>query len=275
MSKYTSLAAVLALAATGAFAQSGTPSSKATAAVNTAVWCTYSSAGSASDTGVPAVTSCVDLFSGAQVTPTPDNFIPIMDSTIKVSNSQSLFVTPSLVTGLYTNTAVKSKTSGGTGSTSTAEAMGAVYMRAVLKDSSGNVVATAYPIADCGNVDTAPLGCANVNGAWGVVLDSRIQTLSQTLSGCTTSDSSGSLTGTCSFDLTTQLILQTASAHTFGLIFPNVGVGTYTVEVQAAVDSNATVSSSGGASGYAVGASAFGLGSVTVESVRLVHDFSF
>lgn len=274
MKNYTCIAAVLALATAGAFAQSGTPSSKATAAINTAVWCTYSTAGSASDTGVPAVASCVDLFSGAAVTPTPDNFIPIMDATIKVSNSQSLFVTPSLVTGLYTNTAVKTKTSGGTGSTSTAMAMGGVYMRAVLKDSNGNVVATAYPIADCGNVDTVPFGCQNVNGAWGVVLDSRIQTLSQTLSGCTVSITGGG-TGTCSFDLTTQLIEQTASAHTFGLIFPNVGVGTYTVEVQAAVDSNATVTSSGGASGYAVGASAFGLGSVTVESVRLVHGFSF
>jgi len=49
----------------------------------------------------------VDLFSGAAVTPTPDSFIPIMTTSIKVSNSQSLFVTPSLVTGLYTNTAVQ------------------------------------------------------------------------------------------------------------------------------------------------------------------------
>jgi hypothetical protein len=271
MSKFVCLTAILALAGTGAIAQ--TASSKATAAVNTAVWCTYSTAGSASDTGVPVVNSCTDLFTGAAVTPTPDNFIPIMDATIKVSNSQSLFVTPSLVTGLYTNTAVKTKTSGGTGSTSTAQAMGGVYMRAVLKDANGNVVATAYPIADCGNPDV-PFGCvADANGDYGVILDSRIQTLSQTLSGCTVAITGGGA-GTCSFDLTTQLILQTASSHAFGLIFPNVGVGTYTVEVQAAVDSNATVTSSGG-SGYAVGASAFGLGSVTVESVRLVHGFSF
>lgn len=272
MRKSTLLAlAVMSLTSVMSFAQS----SKATAAVNTAVWCTYTTAGSASDTGVLPVTSCVDLFSGAKVTPTPDNFIPIMDATIKVSNSQSLFVTPSLVTGLYTNTAVKTKTSGGTGSTSTAMAMGGVYMRAVLKDSGGNIVAIGYPVADCGNPNV-PFGCAETqSGDYGVILDSRIQTLSQTLSGCTTFDTNGNPTGTCSFDLTTQLILQTASSHTFGLIFPNVGVGTYTVEVQAAVDSNATVTTSGGASGYAVGASAFGLGSVTVESVRLVHDFSF
>lgn len=275
MLKYACFVAALAFAAVGAYSQSGTASSKATAAVNTAVWCTYSTAGSASDTGVPVVNSCTNLFTGAAVTPTPDNFVPIMDATIKVSNSQSLFVTPSLVTGLYTNTAVKTKTSGGTGSSSTAEAMGGVYMRAVLLDSGGNVVATAYPIADCATMATAPFGCvADKNGDYGVVLDSRIQTLSQTLSGCVVSITGGG-SGTCSFDLTTQLILQTASAHSFGLIFPNVGVGTYTVEVQAAVNSDATVTTSSGGSGYAVGASAFGLGSVTVESVRLVHDFSF
>jgi len=272
MRKSLLILAVMSLTSVMMFAQA---SSKATAGVNTAVWCTYLTAGSASDTGVLPVNSCTDLFTGAKVAPTADNFIPVMHATIKVSNSQSLFVTPSLVTGLYTNTAVKTKTSGGTGSSSTAMAMGGVYMRAVLKDPSGNIVATAYPIADCANFDTAPFGCVNVNGDWGVILDSRIQTLSQTLSGCTTFDGSGNPTGTCSFDLTTQLILQTASAHSFGLIFPNVGVGYYTVEVQAAVDSDATVTTSGGGSGYAVGASAFGLGSVTVESVRLVHDFSF
>lgn len=273
MSKYVGLAAVLALASTGVFGQNGTPSAKATAAINTVVWCTYSAAGSASDTGVAPVNSCNDLYSGASVAVTADGFIPIMDTTIKVSNSQSLFVTPSLVTGLYTNTAVKTKTSGGTGSTSTAQAMGGVYLRAVLYDAGGNMI-LAEPLKSCNdNI----LGCQMVPGTksgYGVIMDSRIQTLSQTLSGCTTFDTLGNLTGTCSFDLTTQLIEQTASAHTFGFIFPNVGVGTYKVEIQAAVDSNATVTTTGG-SGYAVGASAFGLGSVTVESVRLVHDFSF
>jgi hypothetical protein len=266
MSKYMRLFAVLALSGVAAYAQ--TASSKATAAINTAVWCTYTTSSAGDTSGIPVVNSCTDLFSGAQVTPTPDNFIPIMSTTIKVSNSQSLFVTPSLVTGLYTNTAVKSKTSGGTGSTSMAVAMGGVYLRAVLYDQNGNLI-VAYPLQAC---TPDILGCQLVPGpgsGYGVVLDSRIQTLSQTLSGCTVSTG-----GTCSFDLTTQLILQTTSAHTFGFIFPNVGVGTYTVSIQAAVDSSANTSTSNGGA-YAVGASAFGLGSVTVESVRLVHGFSF
>ena len=82
----------------------------------------------------------------------------------------------------------------------------------------------------------------------------------------------GTTTGTCTFDSTIGLILQTTSAHTFNLIFPNVGVGVYTLSVQAAVKADGMI---GAGSGTAIGAAAFGLGSVTVDSVRLVHDFSF
>lgn len=57
----------------------------------------------------------------------------------------------------------------------------------------------------------------------------------------------------------------------FNLIFPNVGQGTYTLKIYAAVGSGATVVGSG----TAVGSAVFGLGSVTAESVRLVHDFAF
>jgi hypothetical protein len=270
MSKYACLAALLVLAGTETLAQNA--SSKATAAINTAVWCTLNTSTSGSISGIQTASSCTDLFSGAQVTQTPDNFVPIMTTSIKVSNSQSLFVTPSLVTGLYTNTAVKTKP----GQSSTAVAMGGVYVRAVLLDpNTGNVVATAFPIEECAMIvadgGTPPLGCQqDANGLWGVIFDSRIQTLTQQLSDCTVS-SGGVNVGSCTFDLTTQLILQTTAAHSFGFIFPNVGVGTYNVSIQAAVDANANTSGNS----YAAGAAAFGLGSVTVESVRLVHNFAF
>ncbi len=104
------------------FAQ--TASSKATAAINTGVGCT--STGVSTIGGTLPVT-CHDIFSGASVPVTPDNFVPVMTSTMKVSNSQSIFVSPSLVTGLYTNTTTKTHT----GSTSTAMAAGGVYLRAV------------------------------------------------------------------------------------------------------------------------------------------------
>jgi hypothetical protein len=251
--------AILSLLVTGA-AVAQTPSSKATAAINTAVGCTVSNA---SNIGTLPLT-CHDIFSGASVAVTPDNFVKVMDATVKVSNSESLFVSPSMVTGLYTSTTTKTKT----GSTSMVTAMGGVYERAVLLDESGNVVATGFPVADC---TSDLLGCQSIGGSFGVTIDSRVQTLTQTLSDCVVS-TAGVTTGSCSFTSTIGLVLQTTSAHTFNFIFPNVGVGTYTVEIQMAVNSSAQILSG---SGSAVGAAAFGLGSVTIDVVRLVHNFAF
>lgn len=250
--------ALLSLFATGM--AMGQASSKATAAINTAVGCTVSNATTADMDTAPL--TCHDIFTGAAVTETPDNFVPVMDAVVKVSNSESLFVSPSMVTGLYTSTTTKGKT----GSTSTAIAMGGVYERAVLLDGSGNIVATAFPVAAC-TADV--LGCQSIGNGYGVTIDSRVQTLTQSLSDCVVSV--GTSTGTCDFTSTIGLVLQTTSAHTFNFIFPNVGVGTYTVEIQMAVNSDAQVSGSGSA----VGGAAFGLGSLTVDVVRMVHNFSF
>ena len=146
-------------------------------------------------------------------------------------------------------------------------------MRAVLSsDSDGlNVLQIADPVGLCTN---DILGCQQTNnGSFGVVLDSRVQTLTQTLSDCVVNVTVGGVagSGTCTFDSTIDLILKTTSAHTYNFIFPNVGQGVYYVVIQVGVDSAATVSGSG----VAVGSAAFGLGSLTVETVRLVHNFSF
>jgi hypothetical protein len=187
-----------------------------------------------------------------------------MSSTIKLSNSQSLFVSPSLVTGLYTQTKVKSSPN----TSSTSVAAGGVFLRAIVTNQATGAITVGYPVAAC---SPDILGChADVNGTFGVTLDSRVQSLTQSISDCIVTITGGG-SGTCTFDLTTDLILKTTSAHTFNFIFPGVGQGTYTVAIQAAVNADAVVSGSG----TAVGAAAYGLGSLTVESVRLVHDFSF
>jgi len=253
--------------APNAFAQNNLPSTKATAAINSAVGCTVSNATSA-DIGAAPLT-CKDVWSGNPAPVTPDNFVTIMSVPMKVSNSQSLVASPSLVTGLYTTTLVKTKP----GTSSTATAAGGVYMRVVLSTDAGglNVLQIADPVGICSN---DILGCAPAgNGSYGVVLDSRVQTLSQTLSNCVVNVTVGGVagSGSCTFDSTINLILQTTSAHSYNFIFPNVGQGVYYVVVQLGVDSAATVSGSGAA----VGSAAFGLGSLTVESVRLVHNFSF
>ena len=107
-SRAITAAIVIIASSLAAYAQ--TASSKATAAISTAVGCTVSSQTTIGDV-LPQ--SCHDIFSGAAVDVTPDNFARIMKSTVKLSNSQSLFVTPSLVTGLYTSTKTKSSSGGG------------------------------------------------------------------------------------------------------------------------------------------------------------------
>src|SRR5260370_15220720 len=108
--------------------------------------------------------------------------------------------------------------------------------------------------------------CSGTGSDSGVVLDSRVQTLRQSLGDCVVNVTVSGLagTGTCDFTSTIQLILQTTSAHGYNFIFPNLGVGTYYLSIQAAADSGAVVNTG---TGSAVGGAAYGLGSVTIESV--------
>lgn len=260
MRRNSTLALALCLAFSApAAAQNGTPSSKATAALNTLVRCTMSAV---SNEGITLPATCVDLFSGAAVPVAGGVWIEIASTPVKLSSSQSLFVTPSLITGLYTRTRTKTTD----GSTSTAQAEGAVYLRAVLIDSNGRQI-VAEPLARC---SASILGCTQKSNYWGVVLDSRIQTLTQDITACTVLVDS--ITGTCDFTSTLDFVLQTASANSFTLIFPNVGQGVYTLKVYAGVGSDASIIAG---TGTAVGAAAFGLGTVTAETVRFVHGFEF
>ena len=183
-----------------------------------------------------------------------------MSTTIKTSNVADLFVDTSLVTGLYTSTQVKGN---GSGSTSTSSAMGGVQVRAVMDpqfDSSGNVVGGTYAYPD--------------DQGTGVTFDQRIQTLTANLGNIFTDCfANGGNTGTgCT--LTQEqitLALDTTSAHSYNFILVNVGTGTHTLLIQAQVNTNAT----GSNGGLAISNAMFGLGSVTVESVRFVNSFSF
>ncbi len=243
----------------------GLPSSKATADVNTIVKCKVSTA---NPDGEVLPNGCNELYTGAPVV-TDGKWIEIMSKPVKLSNSQSVFVSPSLVTGLYTQTRTKTVTGG----TSTATAMGGVYLRAVLVPFGGGTPIPAAPLSAC---PPGIFGCiAPEANKWGVILDSRVQTLSQSLSACVIDVTSiaGTNDGSCTFTSTIELILKTTSAHTFNFIFPGVGQGSYDLKIYAALDSNAIVSATAPNGGAAVGAAIFGVGSVLVESVRLVHDF--
>ena len=59
--------------------------------------------------------------------------------------------------------------------------------------------------------------------------------------------------------------------HSYSFILVNVGSGTHTLLIQAQVNTAAT----GNNGGVAISNGMFGLGSVTIESVRFVNRFSF
>src|SRR5216684_4868727 len=110
-------------------------SSKATAQITTVTMCANSN----------NLSPCTAL--GSQNIPA-GVWHNIMSTTIKTSNVADLFADTSLVTGLFTSTQVKGN---GSGSTSSATAMGTVEVRVVLDpvlDSNGNVISGTFAQPD-------------------------------------------------------------------------------------------------------------------------------
>lgn len=184
--------------------------------------------------------------------------VSIMNTALANSQSSSFLVNASLVTGLLTNTTVKSNNGG----SSSATATGSVQVGVMLDgnfDSSGKYISggtLAYP------------GLLS--------FDTRSQTLSatlgQALSGCTIVNGIAQCTSLTQEQI--QLVLDTTAAHSFEFILPNVGVSPssspHRVDVVAEVSSS-TMSSGLGSS---LAAACYGAGSVVVDAVRLGHNFS-
>jgi hypothetical protein len=132
-------------------------------------------------------------------------------------------------------------------------------------------------------------------GGSGIIFDARIQQLTATLGQAITSTcltlvtttTGSTLSNTCPPEVI-DLILSTASAHTFNFILPEVGAGTHTVTIQARLDAGKVCYSTKGAVvncstdqvvnttlASSISAALFGLGSVTVIPVQLAPGFSF
>lgn len=169
---------------------------------------------------------------------------------MKMNNVNELFIGVSLETGLYTETKVGTKYDATGALTSTAVAQAGVKVRVLIDD-----------------VPVAP----------GVVtFDQRIQTLSaklgQALTGCSIDPLTHVVSCTGLTDQEIKLILETLGAHTFNFVQDNVGVGVHTLKVQFQLNKNA---SGDGSSSSAVAKVCGGLGSVTVESVRMGNYIEF
>jgi hypothetical protein len=162
----------------------------------------------------------------------------LLETFIKTPNSQytTLLITPSLVTGLFTNTAV-------TQEMQSSAVSAAVVVKVTL---DGNPV--------------APASAMQPN----VIYDQRFQQLAvknwQAFQSC-------SLANNCSIDL----INSTLSAHSFNFVAPNVGGGTHNLKVQwsfvCSDNSGANVPCTQVYTANTAGACA-GPGTVTVQQVK-------
>lgn len=172
--------------------------------------------------------------------------------TMKVNNVNELFIDVSVQTGLYTDTRVSTKKDATSGLpvTSEARARAGVEVRVVIDNN------TSVPVSP------------------GIVtFDQRIQTLSATLgealTGCSINSDTSLVECTGLTDQEIRLILETLGAHSFNFIGMNVGVGVHTVQVQYRLNKNAVDDD---ISSTAIAKACAGLGSVTVQSVRMAND---
>ncbi len=178
---------------------------------------------------------------------------PILSQSIKTASQKDLFIDAALQCGIYTETVVRSKDM----VRDSSKAVGTISVRVKVLDSSGKLVAYAMP----------PLPG---NEADGVIYASRAQTLWAVLQG----QVDLTTTETGAYDIVVVapeeigLILDTMDAHAFNFVVGDLPSGVYTVVVEAKLDASTELG--GSALGSAVADAAIGLGTVTIESVRMI-----
>ena len=221
----------------------------------------------------PSIPTCTDGASNG-------TWFTVMNTSVKTSTTTDLFISPSLVTGLYTETQVKGSSSG---TSQTSAATGSVAVRVLIDCSNCAMPGTAQP--GPGPATYAAAAQPDPNGT-GVVFDARIQQLTATLGQVITSTC---LTANNCTNEQIDLVLNTTSAHTFNFVLLNVGSGVHTITVQARLDAgqvctNTNNNGTGGVAcnntvntslGSSVAAALFGVGSVIVQPVHLGPSFSF
>lgn len=182
------------------------------------------------------------------------DWTPILTAAIKTSKLKDLLFNVSLECGLFTRTTGRSRG----GAAAVAEAQAGVKVRVVVNpDTANERVAEPQP----------------VGGAEGISLCKRTQRLTVQLAGTLGACVDGSdgsvpdgiiqIPEECALtDDEVQVLLDTMNASSFSFVLTNAGVGTQTVEVQAKIDTSV--------SGNVVAEALVGLGTLSVEEVRLV-----
>lgn len=197
----------------------------------------------------------------------------VLVQVIKIpGNKKDLLVDVSLETGLYTETVVRSKKA--EQDIATASARIEVRVQAIPIDNDG--LATGAPI----------IAHSTYNDGW-VTFDYRMQVLTATLQGiindivCELGPGPDGIPGTADDVVTCVineetltpeeigLLLSTMAAHSFNFILMDLPVDTYRVEVWARVADSTELG--GTELGEAEANATIGMGSVTIEAVRMIR----
>jgi hypothetical protein len=199
----------------------------------------------------------------------------ILGNQIKTPNGKDLFINASLECGIYSNTLVRS--SGGV--TDASLASGGVRVRVVVDPVTANTgsgpSASGFYASPAGGHDVTLTDggtFTHVAAGQGVSYCKRIQYLSATLQGIIDLNDGGCFDADSETECTLteeeiQLVLATLDANAFNFIAENLSSGVHLVEVQAKLDTSAT-STKGSASAKAF----VGMGSVTIEEVRMIKN---
>ncbi len=205
--------------------------------------------------------AAVDGTTSSVLTATDDTgWVSVINSYIKVPNDTGLSAIVSLQSGLCTFTEVKSKR----GAKDTSEATGTIRVRVKLTDMETGDESYAEP-SEGGNPDN------------GVTYSHRLQKLSATFQGliedCIDSDGHITITDDCLDPEVVSLLLETLTANSFCFYYGPTNSGVYKIEVQARAQASAALFDS--AQGSAKGEAYVGLGSMSLETVRLIHDSEY
>ena len=184
--------------------------------------------------------------------------VSIMTTDMANAQSASLLVDASLVTGLLTNTTVKTNAGGSSSGSATGSVEVGVVMDGTFSSSGQYLGGGRYAHPGLISFDTRT--------------QTLTATLGQALTGCTLVDGIAQCTGFT--DQQIQLVLDTTSAHSFKFILDNVGVAANSAPHR--IDIVARVSSSTLSSGLgsALASACYGAGSLVVDTVRLGNNFS-
>ncbi len=183
-------------------------------------------------------------------------WIPIMHAYIKAPKDKGFAANVSLQSAICTFTEVKSKG----GAKDTAQATGRISVRVKLTNTDTNEVGYAEPSED-DDPDN------------GVTYSYRMQELSATFQGliedCIATDGTISINDSCLEPEVVSLLLKTLSANSFVFYYGPTDSGVYKIEVQARAQSSADLFDT--QQGSAKGEAYVGLGSMSLETVRLIH----